>query len=100
MPFSPRQDYNITPGLVRLKDFDDFPEAYITRPPYQRKNVWDEKRKQALMDSLLRRYYVPKLVLRVVRLSADRAVDEIIDGQQRITTVQEFFKTTFAFPNL
>jgi hypothetical protein len=97
MPFSPRQDY-IIPGLVRLKDFDDFPEAYITRPPYQRKTVWEEKRKQALMDSLLRRYYVPKLVLRVVRLSDDRAVDEVIDGQQRINTVQEFFANKFKLP--
>lgn len=98
MPFSPKQDYNITPGLVRLKDFDDFPEAYITRPPYQRKTVWDDKRKQALMDSLFRRYYVPKLVFRVVRLSNDRAVDEIVDGQQRITTVQEFFQNKFKLP--
>jgi 5-methylcytosine-specific restriction endonuclease McrA len=98
MPFSPRQDYNIIPGLVRLKDFDDFPEAYITRPPYQRKTVWEEKRKQALMDSLLRRYYVPKLVLRVVRLSDERAVDEVIDGQQRINTVQEFFANKFKLP--
>jgi hypothetical protein len=98
VPFSPKQDYNITPGLVRLKDFDDFPEAYITRPPYQRKTVWDDKKKQALMDSLFRRYYVPKLVFRVVRLSTDRAVDEIVDGQQRITTVQEFFKNEFKLP--
>jgi hypothetical protein len=98
MPFSPRQDYNIIPGIVHLKDFNDFPEAYITRPPYQRKTVWDEKRKQALMDSLFRRYYVPKLVLRVVRLSDDRAVDEVIDGQQRITTVQEFFGNEFKLP--
>lgn len=99
MPFSPRQEYTITPGLLRLKDLDDFPEAYITRPPYQRKNVWDEKRKQSLMDSLLRRYYVPKLVFRIVRLSDDRAVNEVIDGQQRITTVQEFFKNAFKLPD-
>jgi hypothetical protein len=50
------------------------------------------------MDSLFRRYYVPKLVFRVVRLSKDRAVDEIVDGQQRINTVQEFFQNKFKLP--
>jgi len=99
MNFSPRQDYQITPDIIRLKDFDDFREAYITRPPYQRKTVWSEEKKQKLMDSLLRRYYVPKLVFREVRLSDDRGVDEIIDGQQRINTLQEFFQNKFRLPD-
>src|SRR5690348_5401812 len=98
MPFSPRQDYQITPDIIRLRDFHDFREAYITRPPYQRKAVWSEKKKQALMDSLLRRYYVPKLVFREVRLSDDRAVSEVIDGQQRINTLQEFFENKYKLP--
>jgi hypothetical protein len=42
MSFSPRQDYQITQDIVRLKDFDDFADAFITRPPYQRKTVWSE----------------------------------------------------------
>src|SRR6185437_1322047 len=98
MSFSPRQDYQITQDIVRLKDFDDFADAFITRPPYQRKTVWSEKKKQALMDSLIRRYYVPKLVFRQVQLSDDRAVNEVIDSQQRITTMQEFFKNEFKLP--
>lgn len=50
------------------------------------------------MDSLFRRYYIPKLVIREVRLSDDRTVNEIIDGQQRITTVQEFFDNDYPLP--
>lgn len=50
------------------------------------------------MDSLFRRYYIPKLVIREVRLSDDRTVNEIIDGQQRITTVQEFFVNKYPLP--
>ena len=99
MPFSPRQDYQITPDIIRLKDFHDYRDAYITRPPYQRKMVWSEKKKQALMDSLLRRYYVPKLVFREVRLSENRAVAEVIDGQQRINTLQEFFENKYKLPD-
>lgn len=50
------------------------------------------------MDSLFRRYYIPKLVIREVRISDNQTVSEIIDGQQRITTVQEFFDNKFSLP--
>lgn len=50
------------------------------------------------MDSLFRRYYIPKLVVREVRLSEKQTVNEIIDGQQRITTVQEFFNNKYPLP--
>ena len=50
------------------------------------------------MDSLFRRYYIPKLVIREVRLSDTQTVNEIIDGQQRITTVQEFFDNQYPLP--
>jgi 5-methylcytosine-specific restriction endonuclease McrA len=51
------------------------------------------------MDSLFRRYYVPKLVIREVRLSENETKNEIIDGQQRITTVQNFFDNKYKLPN-
>jgi len=60
--------------------------------------VWSKKKKQSLMDSLFRRYYIPKLVVREVRLSETQTVNEIIDGQQRITTVQEFFDNKYPLP--
>jgi 5-methylcytosine-specific restriction endonuclease McrA len=51
------------------------------------------------MDSLFRRYYIPKLVIREVRLSETQTVNEIIDGQQRITTVQDFFANKYPLPS-
>lgn len=50
------------------------------------------------MESLFRRYYVPNLVIREVRLSDNESVKEIIDGQQRIVTVQEFFDNRYPLP--
>lgn len=50
------------------------------------------------MDGLFRRYYIPKLVIREVRLSETQTVNEIIDGQQRIITVQEFFDNQYPLP--
>ncbi|MBU4482326.1 DUF262 domain-containing protein, partial [Patescibacteria group bacterium] len=47
---------------------------------------------------MFRRYYIPKIVIREVRLDEDRSVSEVIDGQQRIITVQEFFANKIKLP--
>jgi len=98
MGFNPRAEYVIQPKSFGLRKFHAYRDKFITRPAYQRKNVWSTGKKQALVDSFFRRYYVPKLVMREVRLSDDRTVDEIIDGQQRITTLQEFYAGEFKTP--
>ncbi len=98
MPFNPKPEYITVPSERNIKDFFEYKELYVTRPPYQRKSVWSKKKKQALMDSLFRRYYIPKLVIREVRLSDTHTINEIIDGQQRITTVQEFFDNKYPLP--
>jgi len=99
MGFNPRPKYKIAPDKINIKDFHDYKEDFITRPPYQRKSVWNRKKKQSLMDSLFRRYYIPKLVIREVRLSDNDTKKEIIDGQQRITTIQEYFDNQYPLPN-
>lgn len=98
MAFNPKSEYIITSKEISIKDFYDYKEDYVTRPPYQRKVVWNRKKKQALMDSLFRRYYIPKLVIREVRLDENTTVFEIVDGQQRITTVQDFFNNKYKLP--
>ena len=98
MTFNPKPEYTIVPTEFCIKDFHEYKEDYVTRPPYQRKVVWSKAKKQSLMDSLFRRYYIPKLVVREVRLSDGRTVNEIIDGQQRITTVQDFFNNQYPLP--
>lgn len=98
MSFNPKSEYTIVPTEFNIKDFHDYKEDYVTRPPYQRKVVWSKAKKQSLMDSLFRRYYIPKLVIREVRLSDERTINEIIDGQQRINTVQGFFNNEYPLP--
>ena len=98
MSFNPRSEYTIVSTEISIRDFFEYKEDYVTRPPYQRKAVWSRGKKQSLMDSLFRRYYIPKLVIREVRLSDENTVNEIIDGQQRITTVQDFFDNKYALP--
>jgi hypothetical protein len=99
MPFNPKPGYLIIEDRISIKDFHEYSADYITRPPYQRKSVWSVKKQQSLFDSLFRRFYIPRLVVREVRLSDDRTVKEIIDGQQRITAIQEFFEGKYKLPD-
>lgn len=98
MPFNPKPEYTISPKLFPVGDFYHYADEFVTRPPYQRKSVWSPKKKQALLDSLFRRYYIPKIVIREVRLNNDRAVNEVVDGQQRIIVVQDFLANKIKLP--
>jgi hypothetical protein len=98
MSFNPKSEYTIISKDISIKDFYDYKDDFVTRPPYQRKAVWSKSKKQSLIDSLFRRFYIPKLVIREVRISEDETVNEIIDGQQRISAVQDFFDNEYSLP--
>src|SRR2546426_8156445 len=93
--FNPRTAYDVGFDTIAIKDLADYKEEYVVRPPYQRKSVWSRKKQQALLDSLFRRYYIPRIVIRLVRLDEECTVKEVIDGQQRITTAQDFSPMDF-----
>lgn len=56
-------------------------------PDWQRGEVWDQGKKQQLIDSILRGWRLPKLYL--AKISEDEF--EVVDGQQRLATIYEFF---------
>ncbi|MCF8131356.1 MAG: DUF262 domain-containing protein [Deltaproteobacteria bacterium] len=96
--FNPQTEYDVFPDKQEVRDFFLYPEKYVDRPPYQRKSVWSGQKKQDLMESLFRHYYIPKLVLREVRVGDNQSLWEVVDGQQRINTVQDFFGNKFKLP--
>jgi len=96
--FNPIADYLVEQKPIHIEDFHRYREDFVVRPPYQRTSVWSKQRQQQLLDSLIRRYYVPRIVLREVRLDERTVKKEVIDGQQRITTVQLFFSDKIALP--
>ena len=63
-------------------------------PRYQRPPVWSLPQKQLLMDTILREYDIPKLYLR----SIDRKAYEweVVDGQQRLRSIWEFYTGDYA----
>lgn len=85
---------------IKLIDLHKKTQLYVKRPPYQRKNVWSIPKQQKFIDSIFRRYYVPRVILRQVVPKRGEVKYEVIDGQQRINAVQNFFKEKFKTPDL
>ena len=96
--YSPKKEYQTIQEITKILDFHRYPEDYVLRPPYQRKSVWSVKKQQSLLESLFRRYYVPRIVLREVRLDVQTTKKEVIDGQQRINAVTNFFANKLSLP--
>ncbi len=65
------------------------------RPPYQRGLVWSETDKQRLIDSILRHFSIGKIFWREVIQSTGESSYEVVDGQQRLTSIQEFRQDRF-----
>jgi hypothetical protein len=82
----------------KLIRFDEDRDDFIKRPPYQRKNVWSTGKKSELIESFVRQLYVPPIVLRLVTHETKNYY-EVIDGQQRITAIQEYFNNEFTLPD-
>src|SRR5262249_34558383 len=67
-----------------------------TNPDFQRPAVWGTAQKQLLVDSILREYDIPKMYWRRTGTGPDRY--EVVDGQQRLRAVWEFFDGQFKLP--
>jgi hypothetical protein len=59
----------------------------IEIPGYQREKIWNEKKQQKFIDTLLKGWHTPKLYFR----SIDDESWECVDGHQRISTIFRFF---------
>jgi hypothetical protein len=65
-----------------------------TTPNYQRLPVWSLDRKQWFIDSIVRKLDIPKLYVRELR----RDKFEVIDGQQRIQAIWDFYENIYPLP--
>ena len=62
-------------------------------PQYQRTPVWNQRKKQLLIDSILRGYDLPKFYL---RSSDSKYEHEVVDGQQRLRAIWDFYDDQYA----
>src|SRR5574341_63776 len=65
---------------------------FIVNRTYQRKLVWTLDEKVRLMDSMLRRYPIPLILL----LQTEDHQYEIIDGMQRLNAIFAFIENAYS----
>ena len=66
-------------------------------PDWQREEVWSRARKQQLIDSILRGWRLPKFYF---LLTSDEPEEfEVVDGQQRLLAIWEFFDNELSLPS-
>lgn len=61
-------------------------------PDWQREEVWNTGKKQELIDSILRGWKLPKFYF--LRTEKEPEEFEVVDGQQRLVAIFEFFGNT------
>lgn len=83
----------------RVADFLEWHERkqLVLNPHFQRRSVWSPLAKAALIDTILRKFPIPKLYMRTkIDPDSRRAVREMVDGQQRLRAIIEFSQDEFA----
>lgn len=60
------------------------------RPPFQRKPVWSEKQRCALIESVLMDIPIPEIYVQVMQSEDGSEEFGVVDGQQRLRTVLQF----------
>ena len=65
-------------------------------PEWQRQEVWSRSKKQYLIDSILRGWKLPKFYF--LKVSSDPEAYEVVDGQQRLVTIYDFFDNQLRLP--
>lgn len=66
------------------------------QPEYQRRRVWDYKKKSVLIESILMNIPIPPIFL----LEYDFSKYEVMDGQQRLDAISSFYNDDFQLSGL
>lgn len=77
--------------LPQIKKMIELKEAINLRPEYQRRLRWTNRQKSNLIESFLLNIPIPPVFF----YENDAARYEVMDGQQRMNTISEFFADKF-----
>jgi len=85
---------SVTPrGLSVQAAYRDYADGkFLINRQYQRKLVWTRNEKRSLIDSILKGYPIP-LILLATEVSSDGDKSfEILDGMQRLNAIFEYIE--------
>ena len=87
---------NFSPQVYRISDYLEWSSSgqLELSPNYQRRQVWSQIAKSYLIDTILRSKTMPK-VLVCEMLHERRTYREVVDGQQRLRAIIEYYKDEF-----
>jgi hypothetical protein len=76
-------------------EWDDKGELELA-PKFQRRDIWSDKARSYLIDTIVRGKPIPKIFMRQdLNLKTRRTKREIVDGQQRLRSVLSFIRDGF-----
>jgi len=84
--------------IYTISDFWQWHERndLILSPIFQRREVWSEKAKSYLLDTIIRGKPIPKIFMRnIIDVSTKKTQIEIVDGQQRLRTILTYIEDGF-----
>lgn len=75
-------------------------ESLVMSPPFQRRLVWKSKDKQNFLKTVLEGYPFPEIYIATgeINLETGSGTELLVDGQQRVSTLYEYFNSSSAFP--
>jgi hypothetical protein len=89
---------NYDSRTVSINDFVEWEQQGLLQlnPAFQRRQVWSDKAKSYLMDTIMRGKPIPKIFIRQkINVTTRKSVREVVDGQQRVRTILSFIKDGF-----
>lgn len=82
--------------LPQVRDFVNQKKWINLRPEYQRRTVWDDAKRSLFIESLLLNVPIPPIFL----YEQDLSRYEVMDGQQRLNAIIDFYENSFALKGL